>query len=130
MKINHEKIDINERIFAVKVQTGETTFSWAVCLKYRFNYNEKNLDDQDFQLLGIHEDLSSALLSAMKKMEEYSFKIESTLEGFIKEICDDGYLKFDIERETFEGCSCIHYGKSDTEFEYGLLSDEFEICRG
>lgn len=121
-----EKININERIFAVKVKTGEKEYSWAICLRWSFNYDEPVEKDEDFQLMAIDKDLSKALITAIKRIDEYSFKIENKLINFLDQITYSPDLKIERERECFQGCSqiCFH------ENEYGLLSDEFEICRG
>lgn len=120
-----EKIDINERIFAVKIQEG-----WAICMRWSFNYGKSFKDEEDFPLIAYNQDFNLALISAIKKVEEYSFNLESKLMIFLEELTHQPDLKIEMEREHFEGCSQVCYNKNDKEFPYAFLCDEFEIVRG
>lgn len=93
MKKTPEKIDINERLFAVKVQSNETEWLWVIC-----KTDEITIGDE-FRIICAHEDLTKAIIEALRRLDNFNIKIQSHLKSFLSKFSNNIYLSeaFNLE---------------------------------
>lgn len=119
-----EKIDINERLFAVKVQSNETEWIWVVC-----KTDEITIGD-DIRIICAHEDLTKAIIEALRRLDNFNLQIQSHLKSFLSKFSNEIYLSdtFNLEDGCFrdgEKFSDISYDEEDKCYRF--VSDGFFI---
>jgi hypothetical protein len=125
MKISDERIEINERLFAVKVQSNETEWLWVIG-----KTDEITIGD-DFRIICAHEDLTKAVIEALRRLDNFNLKIQDHLMGFLSKFSNDIYLSdnFNLEDGCFrdgEKFSEISYDQEDKCYRF--VSEGFFIC--